>query len=329
MTRPADLPESHGKETRAPVTRPASPAVRRRQLAAELRAIRVSRNRSGDRVATALGWSPSKISRWELARGSPKPADLEKLLDYYQVTGPRRDLLLSLAQDAARKGWWEDDAIPPAYQDYIAYEHEATAIAIWRVEAVPGLLQTAAYTRHLITGYGQVDPIPPGQVDRLVRARMRRQHILDRDTPPTLQVVLDESVLRRRIGDHTVMRDQLAELAAHAAQPHITVQILPLDAAHPLASGSFDIFSFGPRTAIGDVVSAEPEHLTGGRFIDDERDTYLHRLAFGTLTAAALDPDASRALIDDTARSSRPAPALNHHLHARHPAPPPATEDHL
>jgi hypothetical protein len=289
----------------------------------------VNRNRSGDRVATALGWSPSKISRWELARGSPKPADLEKLLDYYQVSGPRRDLLLDLARHAARKGWWENDAIPAGYQDYIAFEHEATAFAIWRVEAVPGLLQTAAYARHLITGYGQVDPIPPGHVERLVRTRMRRQHILNRDTSPTLQVVLDESVLRRRIGDPTVMSDQLVKLAARAAQPNITVQVLPLDAAHPLVSGSFDIFSFGPDTAMADVVSAEHEHLTGGRLIDAERDTYLHRLAFGALAAAALDPDSSRALIDDTAWSRRSTLALNHGLQANHSAPPPAMEDHL
>jgi transcriptional regulator with XRE-family HTH domain len=183
------------------VTTPASPAVRRRRLGAELRATRVSRNRSADRVAGALGWSPSKLSWWELAQASPRSADLEELLDYYQVTGPRRDMLLGLARDAAQKGWWEDEAIPAGFQQVIALEHEATAIAIWRVGAVPGLLQTEAYARHLIAGYGQVDPIPPGQVDRLVRARLRRQDILARDVPPRLSVVLDESVLRRRVGD--------------------------------------------------------------------------------------------------------------------------------
>jgi uncharacterized protein YdaU (DUF1376 family) len=45
-----------------------SPTVRRRRLAAELRAIRESKGKSGDAVAAALKWSASKISRHERAR---------------------------------------------------------------------------------------------------------------------------------------------------------------------------------------------------------------------------------------------------------------------
>ena len=47
---------------------PASPTVRRRRLAAELREIREGKGKSGDAVAAALKWSPSKISRYERAR---------------------------------------------------------------------------------------------------------------------------------------------------------------------------------------------------------------------------------------------------------------------
>src|ERR1700733_13207168 len=100
---------------------PGSPAVRRRRLAAELRGIRESTGKSGDAVAAALRWSPSKISRYELARTGLKPQEVERLLDYYKVTGARRDLLLGLAEDAARKGWWEEfaDSISPDYQQFI------------------------------------------------------------------------------------------------------------------------------------------------------------------------------------------------------------------
>ena len=83
---------------------PASPTVRRRRLAAELRGIRESKGKSGDAVAAALKWSPSKISRYERARTGLRPRDVERLLDYYQITEPRRALLLALAEDAAQKG---------------------------------------------------------------------------------------------------------------------------------------------------------------------------------------------------------------------------------
>ena len=62
---------------------PASPTVRRRRLAAELRGIRESKGKSGDSVAAALKWSPSKISRYERARTGLRPREVERLLDYY------------------------------------------------------------------------------------------------------------------------------------------------------------------------------------------------------------------------------------------------------
>src|SRR5438132_5429053 len=98
-----------------------SPTVRRRRLAAELREIRESKGKSGDAVAAALKWSPSKISRYERARTGLQPREVERLLDYYEITGARRTLLLALARDAAQKGWWEEfsDALSPDYQQVI------------------------------------------------------------------------------------------------------------------------------------------------------------------------------------------------------------------
>ena len=81
---------------------PASPTVRRRRLAAELRGIRESTGKSGDAVAAALKWSPSKISRYERARTGLRPGEVERLLDYYEISGPRRASLLALAEDAAQ-----------------------------------------------------------------------------------------------------------------------------------------------------------------------------------------------------------------------------------
>jgi transcriptional regulator with XRE-family HTH domain len=287
---------------------PESPMVRRRRLAAELRAIRESRGKSGDAVAAALKWSPSKISRYELARTGLKPPDVERLLDYYEVSGSRRAFLLSLARDAAQKGWWEEhtDALSPDYQQFIGFEHEASSISIWHVEVVAGLLQTEAYARHIISSYNQVEPIAPGMIERLVRVRMRRQPVLTRVPGLLLSVVLDESILKRRIGDESVMYEQLHRLAQEADRPNVTLQVLPLDAQHTVFGESFVIFRFGPDTEAirQDVVSVE--HLKMDFSVQGERETYLHRLAFQALARAALDPASSRELILETAESYRP-----------------------
>jgi transcriptional regulator with XRE-family HTH domain len=284
---------------------PGSPTVRRRRLAAELRGIRESKGRSGDAVAAALRWSPSKISRYELARTTLKPREVERLLDYYEVTGSRRTLLLALAEDAARKGWWEGfaDGLSADYQQFIGLEHEASSIAIWHVEAVTGLLQTEAYARHIISSYSQVEPIAPGMIERLVKVRMQRQQVLRREPELQLSVVLDESVLKRRIGNESVMYEQLQRLVREADQPNITLQILPLNAQHTVFGESFVIFRFGPDNdaMLQDVVSTE--HLRNDFSVEGERETYLHRIAFQMLVDASLDPASSRSLLLETAES--------------------------
>ncbi len=284
---------------------PGSPTVRRRRLAAELRGIRESKGKSGDAVAAALKWSPSKISRYERAKTGLQPREVERLLDYYEITGSRRALLLALAEDAAQKGWWEEyaDGLTADYQQFIGLEHEASAIAIWHVSVVTGLLQTEAYARHIISSYSRVEPIPPGMIERLVKVRMHRQRVLNREPELQLSVVLDESVLKRRVGDDVVMYEQLQRLADDADRPNLTLQILPLDAQHTVFGESFVIFRFGTddEAMLQDVVSAE--HLRNDFSLEGERETYLHRIAFQMLASASLDPAASRALILETAES--------------------------
>ena len=282
----------------------ASPTVRRLRLAAELREIREGKGESGDVVAAALKWSPSKVSRYERARTGLRPREVERLLDYYQVTGARRALLLGLAEDAAHKGWWEEFAgsLSDDYKHFIGLEHEAASVAVWHVDVVTGLLQTEAYARHIISSYGRVEPITPGMIERLVRVRMRRQEVLDRDGLQ-VSVVLDESILHRRIGDETVMYEQLQRLAREADRPNLTLRVFPLDAPRMVFGESFVIFGFEadsdamPR----DVLSTE--HLRSSCTLEGERETYLHRIAFQMLADSSLGPAASRDLILRTAES--------------------------
>jgi len=286
------------------MTAPASPTVRRRRLAAELRGIREEKGKSGDAVATALRWSPSKVSRYERARTGLRPQEVARLLDYYQITGPRRALLLGLAEDAAQKGWWEEfaESLSDDYKQFIGFEHEAASMAVWHVDVVTGLLQTEAYARHIISSYSRIEPLPPGIIGRMVGVRLRRQQVLDREDL-LLSVVLDESVLKRRIGDESVMYEQLQRLVRDGDRPNLTLQILPLSAQHTVFGESFVIFGFGDeRDAIlQDVVSTE--QLQSGFVVEGERETYLHRIAFQMVSEASMDPVASRAFILETAQS--------------------------
>ena len=281
-----------------------SPTVRRRRLAAELRQLREAKGRSGESVANALRWSPSKISRYERAKTGLRPKEVERLLDYYGVGGTRREMLLALAQDASQKGWWEEysESLDEDYQQFIGLEHEATAVAIWHVDVVAGLLQTESYARHIIDSYDRVEPIAPSQVTRLVRVRMRRQQVLDR-AALKISVVLDESVLLRRIGSDLTMYEQMQRLAKECERPNLTLQVLPLDGQHTVIGESFVLFGFEADgdAVLQDVVSTE--QMRSGFILEGERETHLHRVAFRTLTEAALSPAESKQLILDTAES--------------------------
>ena len=279
-----------------------SPTVRRRRLAAELRRLRG--NRTGTVVAKALGWSPAKVSRYELGRSSFPLDEVEKLLDYYGVAEPRRAQLLSLAEEANQRGWWEDyaDAISPEYMEYIGLEAEAASVAIWENVAVPGLLQTEEYARRVVATHRVAAPVPPGILERQVQVRMVRQEILTRDLPIQLSIVLDESVLLRTVGGHAVMAAQLRHLAVLSELPNVDLRVFPMRREAPVFSASFAVFGFSASHEtgrLGDVVSTET--VGSYLYVEGETDTYLHRLFFQAMADASLPPAESRHLIIQTA----------------------------
>jgi hypothetical protein len=234
------------------------------------------------------------------------PEEVTRLLDHYHVIGVRRARLLALAQDAARKDWWEAFAsdISANYRQFISLEHEASSIAIWHSDLVPGLFQTAGYARHIISSYTQIEPVPPAMIERLVGIRLRRQQVLTYDDLQ-ISVVLDESILQRLLGDEQMMHEQLQHLARQADLPNVTLRVFPLGAQHTVASESFTIFGFGGGEAmLQDVVCNES--LRTGFHVEGEMETYLHGLAFQAHVDSSLDPAASRRLIVATAESRWP-----------------------
>ena len=276
-----------------------SPPVRRRRLAAELRRLRVSAEKTAEDVGKVVGWSKAKISRYELAQGGLKPADVARLLEVYGVQGSQREQLLALAEEATHKGWWEaySDVLVEGHLEYIGLEAEATSILEWQINVVPGLLQTEQYAREVLSGFQEVATISPRAVERLLETRLIRQQLLTRDGPLDYVALLDESVLHRQRGDPSLMRAQLQRLVDISELPNVTIQILPLKTSHGLAVDSFSIFQFGRahETILHDVVGVE--HLSGELYVEGDTDTHGFRLAFNHLSEEALSPQQSRDLI--------------------------------
>jgi hypothetical protein len=107
--------------------------------------------------------------------------------------------------------------------------------------------------------------MPPGMIGRMVSVRLRRQQVLDREDL-RLSVVLDESVLKRRIGDESVMYEQLQRLVRDGDRPNLTLQILPLNAQHTVFGESFVIFGFRDSDSLRDDSDAQQDVVITEQF---------------------------------------------------------------
>ena len=250
-------------------------------------------------MASALGWSESKLSRIETAHTGIRRADLDRLLDHYGIDGEVRTRITRVAAQSRQRAWWEayGEALPVAYETYIQFEAEARAILTYEAQIVPGLLQTDEYARAVIQTHGVYD----GEqvVSQRIAVRMARQAVLTRDPPPRLHVVLDEGVLHRPIGGPDVFQRQMMRLVEASQRPTVTLQVLPFGVgAHRALSGSFIYLEFaGPEQPL--VYS---EDMTGGTIRSKANVLRTYLTSFEALRGAALDSARSQELISSLAQ---------------------------
>jgi transcriptional regulator with XRE-family HTH domain len=277
------------------------PTVRRRRLGAELRALRENNGYKLEEVADRLGVAPSTLSRIETGKAPTKTAYLTAMLRMYEVTDSAAwNLLLDMAREGHRRGWWSDydDVLPSGMGMYVGLEAESTGLRSFEAAVVHGLLQTPAYARAVLK---QTYPrYTDDQIRRAADVRIERQRRLDDERPFDLWVIHDESVIRRAVGGAMVMRMQLRHLLAASDRPGFTLQVLPFDSgAHASHSGSFSVLEFPERTD-PDVVYVES--VAGIIFLEKDKDVRTCAEAFDRLRASALSPAASADLVARLAR---------------------------
>jgi transcriptional regulator with XRE-family HTH domain len=271
-----------------------TPTRRRPRLGAELRRLREQAGLTIDRVADRLECSPSKVSRIETGQVSATPRDVRDMLALYRVSEAEREAIVQIAREARQRGWWQKFVdVPDGVPAYVGLETAATSIDVYMSLIVPALLQTADYARAVI---GAVRPdLPATEIDRRVELRLRRQELLDREQPPALRVLLDDTVLLRPVGGPAVMAAQRRRLLEDAARPSVTIQVLPVeDGAHAGMDGPFTIFGF-PAAAERDVVALDS--AADALYLESPEDLRRYRRVFELLLPAALSPEESAALI--------------------------------
>jgi len=263
----------------------ASPTVRQRELGLRLRQLRSELNLTVEDVAERLLCSATKISRMETGARRPSLRDVRDLCAIYDVDKSGSQELMTLARQARELGWWkqyDDLRLDP----YIGLEQEASSITCFMMFHMPGLLQTEDYARAVIR---DIAPrIDPKILEQRVEVRIRRQELLEREDAPRYRVLLDEAVLRRRVGGPKVMTAQLDKILQCQQENKATIQVIPFDIGAPAAQDSNFVLLEFSDPILSPVVYVEG--LTTNSIFERPSDLERYREAVEHLRDSALSP---------------------------------------
>lgn len=283
-------------------------SITRRELGRLLREAREAIGLTLDSASRLLDWGSSTLQRYEKGQNQKiRDRDLDAMIEIYRIDPEQGEALRGLAKEAAEKSWWHEfgDVIPANFSVFMGLESAADTLTTYQPDLVPGLLQTASYARVLarLANPGDTDE----EHERRIEMKMRRQHLITRRIKPTqLTVVLGETVLRRVIGDGSIMAAQLKHLADIGTRPNVSIRVLPFASGMPTGDliGTFVILEF-PEDSRG--VPIEPtivyaENYTGDMYSEKVGIVRRYWAAYERIRPVTLDEVGSRALLRNMAR---------------------------
>ncbi|SCD62513.1 hypothetical protein GA0115252_111633 [Streptomyces sp. DfronAA-171] len=159
---------------------------------------------------------------------------------------------------------------------------------VYSSNAVPGFFQTTAYATALLRAITDFQGTPD-DIDEAVAARLARGRLLH-EGGHRFVVLMEEWVLRARIGDRETMADQLGHLLRVLPLPSVSLGVIPFTAERlvwPLEA--FYVFDDGHVVV---------ETLTAEINIRQPREVSDYRAAFARLGRHAVHGARARALIN-------------------------------
>ncbi|MEV6674927.1 Scr1 family TA system antitoxin-like transcriptional regulator [Streptomyces sp. NPDC051162] len=272
-----------------------APTVRQRRLGTELRKLREAAGISTQDAATLLGVNRTRIPNIEAGRFGLTADRVRTLaLNYGCAETELINALAGIAQERGHR-WWESyrGTLPSGFLDVAELEHHATAIRMFLMVHMPGLLQTAEHARAAFEK--SLVSLPSREIELRAIHRMRRQEILTlRENPPEFTAIIHEAALRMQFGGPRITRTQLSHLLAMSERSNITIRALPFDAQGFAGPGQPICYAHGPVPQL-DTVQLDSFH--GPAFIDSDDQLRRYRVLLDEMETMSLSPDRTRELI--------------------------------
>ncbi|MBE8476919.1 helix-turn-helix domain-containing protein [Streptomyces justiciae] len=254
-----------------------------KMLGKQLGAARRAAGYTQSALGALVGLDEETIASIEQGRRALKP-DLARLLD--EILDTKGMLSAGVANLP------EIDQFPMWAELYMEHEREAIALSLYANQVLPGLLQTRTYAetvlRERVPAHGEEE------IQTKTAARVERQEILQRATPPTLSFVVWEPVLYLAIGGAEVRAEQLQHLRACAELPCVSLQFLPMASpSHAGLNGPFVLLETADHQHLAYI-----EGQRGSQWVSDADEVSILARKYAMLRAQALSPLESKGLLD-------------------------------
>jgi transcriptional regulator with XRE-family HTH domain len=272
-------------------------AAARRKLGRALRKARDAAGLTQAAVADKLGCVQGKINKIETTNVRIRPADLERLIALYLLDGEKANELRALAAHGGQSR--RQPAMTQAFGWLSDLEMSAAKIFRWHAERIPGPLQSEPY---LLRQFHNVTD-PDLDVAEVIRQRTARARIFTMENPPSYNVVLSESALRRMPGGrYELIIDQVRHLLELMHRcPQLRLHILPFDADIDFVPTDFTILCFD-----GDERDfAYVEYLGGSQRLKTKKDIAVCTERWQRLRDAALNREESIHFMANLAKESQ------------------------
>ena len=275
--------------------------VPRRTLGIGLRAAREKAGVKLKDAAALLGVSEQTIWRIEQGATSTRPPYVQALCDAYGVRDEMRELFVGLSRETRSRGWWHayGDVLPTWFEAYVGLEQAAHRIRVFDPAMIPGLVQHREYTGAFIRV--ERPDLSEHEVEKSIELKQSRQQLLTRSfpAPPSLEVILSETVLMAEPRPEGTMRRQIWHLLQATELPNVSIRVLDRRVGPHRASvaGAFRMLDFPEHNGSAPPPTVYSENLTGALYLDKDTEIAAYSEAWAAISAAALpEPDSGEVL---------------------------------
>ncbi|MGW0627189.1 helix-turn-helix domain-containing protein [Streptomyces sp. NPDC002758] len=248
--------------------------------------VRLFREQAGltqQALADAIGYSLEQVASVEQGRRPAKVAFTDAAERVLGAGGALR----VLQEDVDRA------KLPLFFQDFALLESEAVSRFSYDPMLIPGLLQTEEYAQALLEAH--FPPLDEETIEQRVTARLARQALLARKSPPIVFVfIVEESAVRRVVSSPEVMAGQLEHLLKCSTMRNVELQIMPTGrGAHSGLNGAMVLLESADRRQ---YVYVEAQDIVSVR--SDRHEVSEFWMRHGMLRTQALNTEESSRLIE-------------------------------